>query len=115
MAVNICEGSRSPVYISLPADIGLEQFSALDALSVAGWELEEVTGLVVMATSPLQYYTEQADLIMAAKVSFAGAQGGTRLGLSFDGVVRLNTSTPLTQVSCRQVLCVCLICSGCVC
>ena len=101
VAVNLCEGGTSPVYISLPAGFGLGQFGALDTLSEAGWELEEVAGLVVTATSPLEYYMERADLIMAAKVSFGGTQGGTRLGLSFDGVVRLNTSTPLTQVSCQ--------------
>ena len=99
VAVNLCEGSASPVYISLPTALGLEQFSALDALSVAGWELEEVAGLIVTATTPLEYYAEKADLIMAAKVSFAGTQGGTRLGLTFEGVVRLNSTTPLTQVS----------------
>ena len=100
VAVNLCEGSASPVYISLPTAFRFEQFSALDALSMAGWKLEEVTGLVVMATSQLEYYVEKADLIMTAKVSFAGTQGGTRLGLSFDGVVRLNSTTPLSQVSC---------------
>ena len=100
VAVNLCDGKESPVYISLPTELRFEQFSALDRLSMAGWKLEKVSGLIVTSSNtPLEYYWEKADLVMNAEVSFAGRQGGTSLDLSFNGLVRLNTTTPLTQVS----------------
>ena len=99
VAVNLCDGKESPVYISLPTDFRFEQFSALNRLSIVGWKLEKVSGLIVTSSTPLEYYWEKADLMMNAEVSFTGRQGGTSLDLSFNGLVRLNTTTPLTQVS----------------
>ena len=98
VAINLCDGEKSSVLISLPRGFPYHDLTVYSSLSSSNWIVEDIYGLILNIREELETVSKQPDIAIYGKVSFTGSLNVNTVKLSFEGLIGLEAES-VSEVS----------------